>query len=119
MERIIVFDASCIFCKIIKGDIPSTKIKETDTILVIADIAPKAPVHYLILPKNHIKNISALQRDDDQFVLDSIKVAQELSMTLQQPASFNLVTNNGEAAGQSVFHLHWHFISGAHLWKGL
>lgn len=119
MERIIVFDASCIFCKIIKGDIPSKKIKETDTIFVIEDIAPKAPVHYLILPKKHIKNISALQSNDDQFVLDSIKVAQALSKDLLSPAAFNLVANNGEAAGQSVFHLHWHFLSGAHLWKQL
>lgn len=114
-----MFDASCIFCKIIQGTIPSKKIKETDTVLVIEDIAPKAPIHYLILPKNHIKNISDIKSSDDRYVLDTIKVAQELAATLNEPASFNLVTNNGEAAGQSVFHLHWHFISGAHLWKHL
>ena len=112
-------DTSCIFCKIINGDIPSKLIAQTDTTLVIQDIAPKAPIHYLIMPKKHIKNIATLTPNDDLYTLDCIKVARDLSTKLAPPASFNLVSNNGEQAGQSVFHLHWHFLAGAHLWKHL
>jgi len=108
----------CIFCKIINKEIPSKIIKETDSVLVIEDIAPKAPVHYLVLPKKHIQNLSLLAQDDYEYVLHTIKVINELSQELVPPAAFNVIANNGAGAGQSVFHLHWHFISGKNIYDG-
>ena len=113
-----MLDQVCLFCKIIKNELPSKKIKESKVALVIEDIAPKAPIHYLILPKKHIENIAAITNDDSQYVFETIKMAQELSATLPSPGAFNLISNNGAQAGQSVFHLHWHFLAGKNIYEG-
>ena len=106
-------DLSCIFCKIIKGEIPSKKIKETDQVLVIEDRAPKAPIHYLIIPKIHVVNLKEIQEKDKECLWATLMMAKELSGTIENASAFNLLSNNGAAAGQSVFHLHWHFVAGA------
>ena len=113
-------NSDCIFCKIIKKEIPAKIIKENEHVLVIEDIAPKAPVHYLILPKKHIVNINYLTEQDDQVVWHLFKMAQELAKDLpesnaQGAPSFNLISNNGADASQSVFHLHMHFIAGKNI----
>ena len=108
---------SCLFCKIINQQIPSKKIAENDSVLVIEDVAPKAPIHYLILPKKHVVNIAAMTDDDTDTVNQTIKMAQQLSTSLNAPQAFNLIANNGEQAGQSVFHLHWHFLSGKNIYE--
>lgn len=110
-------DGSCLFCKIINNQIPSKKIQEDDTTLVIQDIAPKAPTHYLILPKKHVRDIASLESTDMPYVIDAIKMAQTLSKNLTTPAAFNLIANNGKDAGQSVFHLHWHFLAGRNIYN--
>ncbi len=102
----------CIFCKIIANQISSKKIQETDDLIVIADIAPKAPVHYLIIPKKHIKNIQSCT-DADQAMLGKILLmAKTLSQNLSGNQEFKLVVNNGASVGQSVFHIHVHFLAG-------
>lgn len=102
----------CIFCKIIAKQIPSKPIQETDDIIVIADIAPKAPIHYLIIPKKHIKNIQSTT-DADQALLGKILLmAKTLSENLSGNQEFKLIANNGASVGQSVFHLHVHFLAG-------
>ncbi len=111
-----MLDASCIFCKIIQRTIKSTIAYENDHVLVIEDIAPKAPIHYLIIPKQHVDNINTLTPSDDQYVLSMIKAAQELGNKIPSKA-FNLISNNGAAAGQSVFHLHMHFLAGKNLYQ--
>jgi histidine triad (HIT) family protein len=114
----------CIFCKIIKKDIPSKIIKETEYILVIKDLHPKAPYHYLIIPKKHIINLNYLEELDSHYLLDVAKIAKQIAIDIQKekglsgPASFNLISNNGADAGQSVFHMHWHFLAGKDLYKG-
>jgi len=109
-------NTDCIFCKIINGDIPATVILENDVVLVIENIAPKAPTHYLILPKKHIENVAALTDADKDVCWQIMKIARNLGNKLPSKA-FNLISNNGQAAGQSVFHLHFHFISGKNLYE--
>lgn len=105
----------CIFCKIINKTIPTTIIKENDDILVVQDIAPKAPIHYLIIPKKHITNIIALTDADQDICWKIMDMARDLGNDLPSKA-FNLISNNGQAAGQSVFHLHFHFLAGKNLY---
>ncbi len=107
-----MFDSECIFCKIIQKKVDAKIITENDDVLVIENIKPKAPVHYLIIPKKHIVNIQSITDQDLDIVQSMIKMVKELSNDVD---SFNLVSNNGKAAGQSVFHMHWHFISGRSL----
>ena len=102
----------CIFCQIIKREIQTTIVMETDDVLVIKDHAPKAPIHYLILPKKHVADIQSLEAADELLAAHMFFVAQRLAKTLAQPHAFKLVSNNGASAGQRVFHWHLHFLSG-------
>lgn len=112
-----MLDSSCIFCKIIQGSIPSVVIKENEYVTVIKNINPKAPVHYLIIPKKHLIDVAALSEGDQQFGWHILRIASDISKE-QNLSNFNLVSNNGAGAGQSVFHLHFHFISGKNLYSG-
>ncbi|OQA35785.1 MAG: HIT-like protein [Candidatus Dependentiae bacterium ADurb.Bin331] len=104
--------SSCIFCKIISHQIPAKLIDETNNLIVIADIAPKASIHYLIIPKKHVADIQSLTGADAVLAGEMIMMAQKLSQQLMVPNAFKLVINSGAAAGQHVFHLHMHFLSG-------
>jgi histidine triad (HIT) family protein len=103
---------SCIFCRIIKKEIPTQFIDENEHCIVIKDIAPRAPIHYLIIPKKHITNLHAVDTADTELLGQILLMAQQVAQTLPEPKAFQLVFNNGEQAGQSVFHLHAHLISG-------
>ncbi|OGB86413.1 hypothetical protein A3J41_02130 [candidate division TM6 bacterium RIFCSPHIGHO2_12_FULL_38_8] len=105
----------CIFCKIIAKQIPGKFIQETDDLIVIADIAPKAPIHYLIIPKKHIKNIQSTTDADQAMLGNILLMAKKLSQDLSGSQEFKLVSNNGASVGQSVFHLHVHFLAGKNL----
>ena len=105
----------CIFCKIINKQIPSDIVYEDDDVLVIKDINPKAPIHYLIIPKEHIININYLKESHAPIVWKMMKVVQKLASELKGAPSFNLVVNNGKEAGQLVSHMHWHFLAGKNL----
>ena len=101
----------CIFCKIVKGEIPSKFIKENEYCVVFNDLNPKSDVHLLVVPKKHLKDITEIDNDLMGKVLDTIKeVAKENNLK-----SFRIVNNCGENAGQSVFHLHFHVLSGKNL----
>ena len=103
---------SCIFCKIIAKEIPSTIVAENENVLVIKDIAPKAPIHYLIIPKVHRENIQGFLPEDCIIAASCLFMAQELAQKLSGTQSFRLISNNGADSGQCVFHLHFHFLSG-------
>ena len=113
-----MFEKSCIFCKIVQKEINGKLVSENEHIVVIEDIAPKAPIHYLLIPKKHIVNVGQAQDTELFYGFEIIKMARELSKTLPAPAAFNLVSNHGAAAGQSVFHWHCHFLSGRNIYEG-
>jgi len=106
---------SCIFCKIIARTVPSDIIKETEDIIVIKDINPKAPIHYLIIPKKHIQDIQSLDQVDSVIVANILLMAQQLSLVLSGSQAFRLISNNGLDAGQIIFHIHFHFLAGKNI----
>ncbi len=109
-KEVLQVDQDCIFCKIISGQIPSKIIYQSDYSIVLQDVAPQAPVHYLIIPKNHIQDLVSCT--DSDIMLDLMSIPAILAAQLGEKKSFKLLTNNGYAAGQRVFHLHFHFLSG-------
>jgi histidine triad (HIT) family protein len=108
-----VMKPNCIFCKIIAKQLPSKVIAETQDVIVIDNIFPKTPIHYLIIPKKHIADINALTPEDTMLVGEMVLIAKKLSEDLPAGSQhFRLAVNNGSGAGQSVFHLHFHFLAG-------
>ncbi len=108
----------CIFCKIINREIPTTIIKESNHAIAIKDITPKAPVHYLVLPKKHIENLLYLEDQDAIYSQAMLSMIKDLGHDLAAPKAFNLVANNGKDASQSVLHFHFHFLSGRDIYEG-
>ena len=103
-------DCNCIFCKIANGEIPSTTLYEDEDFRVILDLGPATRGHALLLPKNHFANLFEL---DDETAQKAILVAKKIAGKMKDVLGadgFNLVQNNGEAAGQTVFHFHMHLI---------
>lgn len=104
-----------IFAKIIKGEIPCQKVFENKRILAFKDIAPKAPVHILIIPKKEIVNLQAVSKEDMPLVAEMLSVAQDLAKEMGISEGYRLLTNNGKEGGQEVFHLHFHLLGGKKL----
>lgn len=103
-------DSNCIFCKIANGEIPSKTLYEDDSFRVILDISPASKGHAIILPKNHAANLYELPDEDAaKIMIVAKKVAAVLKDTLHCDG-LNVLQNNGEAAGQTIFHLHVHLI---------
>ena len=102
---------NCLFCKIIKGDIPSAKLYEDEDIFAFRDIAPQAPVHFLIVPKKHISGPSDVTSGDEQLIGKMVRLAGEIAGK-EGIGHYRLVFNNGEEVGQSVFHIHMHVLGG-------
>ncbi|MCR5625660.1 MAG: HIT family protein [Lachnospiraceae bacterium] len=105
-----MLDDNCIFCKIVKGEIPSEKIYEDDDFLVMLDIAPASKGHAVILPKCHGADIFELP---DEYLEKILKVARKCAAGMKKVLNcdgINILQNNGEAAGQTVFHYHMHII---------
>lgn len=101
-----------IFSKIIAREIPAKIIAENNDVIVIQDIAPKAPIHYLIIPKLEVRDIQSMGPEQLIAAAHLFAMAQELSRTIPGAEHFRIVINNGERAGQRVFHLHLHFLAG-------
>ncbi|MFA6771341.1 MAG: histidine triad nucleotide-binding protein [Dehalococcoidales bacterium] len=106
----------CVFCKIVKGEIPCDKVYEDDQIIVFNDIHPQAPVHLLVIPKKHIKSIAVMNEKDVALVGQMVNIATRIAAAAGISAKgFRLVTNSGEEGGQVVPHLHWHILGGRQL----
>ena len=107
----------CIFCKIVNGEIPSQKVFENENVLAFNDINPVAPIHVIIIPKKHIKNLLDIKYEDGEIISDIFnnaipQIAQKLGV---EENGFRLISNCGKDAGQEVMHLHFHFIAGEKL----
>ena len=106
---------NCVFCKIVKGDIPSTKVYEDDDMIIIKDLNPQAPVHLLLIPKEHYANIVEMTDAQSQTLAKCIKKFSTLIDALGLENGFRLVSNKGEDGCQSVGHLHIHILGGSKL----
>lgn len=102
----------CLFCKIIAGEIPSAKVYEDEKVYVFKDIAPIAPVHYLLIPKTHISGASALDESNADVVAHIFTVAAKIAKDEKLDSGFRIITNCGDDAGQTVKHLHFHLLAG-------
>ena len=106
----------CLFCKIAAGEIPSTKLYEDDQCLAFLDIAPLAPVHFLVIPKAHIADSAAQITPENEAVIGHIySVIAQLAAQQGIAEGYRVVTNVGELAGQTVHHIHFHVLSGKQL----
>lgn len=103
----------CIFCKIIKGEIPSEKIYEDEKILAFKDINPAAPIHILVIPKKHITSLADMEKEDEVIVGEIYgvinKIAEEKGF---KEKGYRVIVNCGKDAGQEVMHLHFHLLAG-------
>lgn len=105
--------SDCIFCKIISGGIPSNKVYEDDKILAFRDIEPQAPVHVVIVPKEHIGSANDLNADNIGYISDIFEKIPQLAKELGVAESgYRIVNNCGADAGQTVKHLHFHLLGG-------
>ncbi len=108
--------ADCLFCKIIRGEIPSRKVYEDDLVIAIEDIAPVSPVHLLIIPRKHLAGSLDLTVEDSALVGHVFQVAARLAREKGvAEQGFRIVNNTNAGAGQSVFHIHFHLLAGRHL----
>ena len=103
--------SDCVFCKIAAGEIPSNKVYEDELCYAFYDIAPQAPTHFLVIPKAHISSVSAVTAENSAVVAHIFEVIAKLTKDLGLE-SYRVVSNIGEQAGQTVFHLPIHVLSG-------
>ena len=102
---------NCIFCKIASGEIPCQKVWESPEGVAFRDLHPQAPTHLLMIPRRHIASLAAVQPEDAE-LLGRLQAGAAAIAREQGLESFRLVSNSGAEAGQSVFHLHYHLLSG-------
>lgn len=102
----------CLFCKILKGEIPSVKVYEDEDVFAFRDINPQAPEHILIIPKMHINRVENLQNDQADLAGKLIITAKNIARQLGIKNGYRLVFNNGPYAGQEVEHIHLHLLAG-------
>ncbi len=106
----------CLFCKIIAGEIPSTKVYENDKVYAFRDINPEAPVHVLIIPKTHIPSANELTEENAEVIKDVFLAAKEIAESEGiAEGGYRIVNNCGEDGGQTVKHLHFHMLGGRSL----
>jgi histidine triad (HIT) family protein len=103
--------SDCLFCRIASGEIPSKKVYADDRIYAFHDIAPKAPTHVLVVPRRHIAKLADAGAEDREIVGEVVVRAAAIARDLGLE-HYRLVVNNGEGAGQTVFHLHFHLLGG-------
>jgi histidine triad (HIT) family protein len=106
---------NCLFCKIIAGDIPSTKVYEDETVLAFRDIAPQAPTHILVIPKAHIGSVAEITGENSTVVAHIFEVIAAIAKAEGLENGYRVVSNCGDDAGQTVHHLHFHILGGKKL----
>ena len=105
----------CLFCKIAAGEIPSKKAYEDEKVFAFYDIDPQAPVHILVIPKEHIQSVSQITPENQEIVGHIFTVIAKLARELNLEDGYRVVSNVGQQGGQSVLHLHFHLLGGRNL----
>ena len=105
----------CLFCKIINGEIPSNKVYEDDMVYAFHDISPIAPVHFHVIPKQHISGAAAVTPENSAVIAHIFEVIAKVTKEMGLEGGYRVITNNGDDAGQTVKHLHFHVIGGKQL----
>lgn len=100
----------CIFCKIVKGEIPSNLIYEDDKVVAFEDINPQAPIHYLVIPKEHIKSAADINEDNKDLIGHIFFIASKIAMQKGLDEGYRIVNNCGIDGGQTVDHIHFHVL---------
>ena len=109
-------EENCVFCKIIKGEIPSSKVYEDEEILAFKDINPAAPIHILVIPKKHIKSLAEMQEGEEKIIAKIYKVINEIAEKQDfKEKGYRVIVNCGKDGGQEVEHLHFHLLGGKEL----
>lgn len=108
----------CVFCEIINGNIPSTKVYEDDMMVAFKDLNPQAPVHVLAVPKEHICCANAVTAENSKYVAHIFEKLPEIAKS-QGIDSYRIINNCGDDAGQTVKHLHFHLLGGIKMEEGL
>ena len=103
---------NCIFCKIVAGEIPSTKVYEDETILAFRDIAPQAPTHILVIPKAHIEDTNGITAENSALIARIFEIIPEIAKQEGLANGYRVATNCGPDSGQMVPHLHFHVLGG-------
>ena len=107
--------SDCLFCKIVAGDIPSTKVYEDELVLAFRDIAPQAPSHILVIPKMHIASVAEINAENSDVVSHIFEVIAKIAKEEGLSGGYRVVSNCGDDAGQTVHHLHFHILGGKKL----
>lgn len=106
----------CIFCKIVKGEIPSEKVYEDEKVLAFKDINPVTPIHVLVIPKKHFKDVLDVKEEDKEIIVDLFQSINKIAKILGiEENGFRVINNCGKDAGQEVMHLHFHLLAGKKL----
>ncbi len=108
----------CVFCEIVNGNIPSTKVYEDDMMLAFKDLNPQAPVHILAVPKVHIDSANGINAENSKYVAHIFEKLPEIAKS-QGIESYRIINNCGADAGQTVMHLHFHLLGGVQMEEGL
>ena len=111
--------SDCIFCRIIAGEIPSQRVYEDESVYAFRDIAPQAPVHILVVPKDHVGSVSDLTPENSHLAGKCLEVVAKLAAGEGLSGGYRVISNCGPDAGQTVFHLHFHLLGGKPMGTGL
>lgn len=111
----VITDPNCLFCRIIRGEVPSKKVHEDDHVFAFEDIHPQAPTHVLIVPKKHFAGLKEAEAEDAEVIGRCHLIAAQIARQRKIEQGYRTVLNVGPGAGQSVFHLHVHLLGGRRL----
>ena len=107
--------SDCLFCKIAAGEIPGDKVYEDDKVIAFKDINPKAEVHLLVIPRDHIASLNELTPEHDALIAHMMRVIPQLAKSQGLDSGFRTIINTGKGGGQIIFHLHMHLMGGKDL----
>ena len=107
--------SDCLFCKIVAGEIPGDKVYEDDKVIAFKDLNPKAEVHLLVIPRDHIASLNELTPEHDALIAHMMRVIPQLAKSQGLDTGFRTIINTGKGGGQIIFHLHMHLMGGKDL----